>query len=246
MSWWEWYWSLWSGDALQCNLPWRVTRAVASPRWLPRGAKILIIDNDPNDLTELLVYRGYDAVGLDAVNQRIVTSHHSTEVPIRFVNKSLVLPEQYFDLVIARDLQLYLQDLSQISVRVTTANLLSSIKPAGKMSVLVRRKPTWQDQPGGHLQSCFERHFKQFGVGCESRFIGDGWTRWRTWNWLRGEQPRWGYFVANASLTFDTLTRSQWHSMAMSDQGTIAPACCAWSRRRNGADTTLQPTTRVA
>jgi len=246
MSWWEWYWSLWSGDALQCNLPWRVTRSLASPRWLPRGAKILVIDSDPNDLTELYVYRGYDAVGLDAVNQRIVTAHHSSDSPIRFVNKSLVLPEHYFDLVIARDLQLYQQDLSETSTRVSTANLLSAIKPAGRMSVLVRRKPTWQDLPGGHLQSCFQRHFQQFGVSCEARFIGDAWYRWRTGSWLTGQQPRWGYFIATASLTFDTLTRSQWHALAMTDHRTVVPACCAWSRRRNENEAANRPPARVA
>jgi hypothetical protein len=246
MSWWEWYWSLWSGDALHCNLPWRVMRALASPRGLPRGAKVLVIDNDPNDLTELLVYRGYDAVGLDAVNQRIITAHHSPEAPLRFVNKSLVLPEHYFDLLIARDLQIYQQDLSQTATRVTTANLLSSLKPAGKMSVLVRRKPSWQDMPGGHLQSCFERHFQQFGASCQGQFIGDGWSRWRTWNWLVGEQPRWGYFVANVTLTFDTLSRSQWHAQAMSDYRTVVPACCAWSRRRNESEAARQSEARVA
>jgi hypothetical protein len=246
MSWWEWYWSLWSGDTLQCNLPYRITRALASPRWLPRGAKVLVIDHDPKHLIELFVFRGYDAVGLDAVNQRIVTAHHVPDAPLRFVNKALVLPEHYFDLVIARDLQLYQRDMSQTATRVMTANLLSSLKPAGKMSVLVRQKPTWQDSPGGHLKSCFERHFQQFGVSCQGKFIGDGWSRWRTWNWLIGEQPRWGYFVANATLTFDTLTRAQWHALAMTDHRTVVPSCCAWSRRRTEAEIARQNEVRAA
>lgn len=232
MSWWEWYCSLWTGDALQCDLSWWVTRAIASPRWLTRGAKILVIDANPNDLTELLVYRGYDAIGLDAINQRVVTAHHSTDAPVRFVDRQLVLPEQYFDLVIARDLQVYQQDLTTTGSLVTSANLLSSVKPGGRLSILVRQKPSWQDRPGGHLRSCFQRHFQHFSVPCEARFLGDGWLRWRTWNWMLGDQPRWGHLTVTAQIPYETLTRVQWHELALADPQAMVPACCAWSRRR--------------
>lgn len=232
VSWWEWYCSLWTGDALQCDLSWWVTRAIASPRWLTRGAKILVIDANPNDLTELLVYRGYDAIGLDAINQRVVTAHHSTDAPVRFVDRQLVLPEQYFDLVIARDLQVYQQDLTTTGSLVTSANLLSSVKPGGRLSILVRQKPSWQDRPGGHLRSCFQRHFQHFSVPCEARFLGDGWLRWRTWNWMLGDQPRWGHLTVTAQIPYETLTRVQWHELALADPQAMVPACCAWSRRR--------------
>ena len=232
MSWWEWYCSLWTGDALQCDLSWWVTRAVASPRWLPRGAKILVIDANPNDLTELLVYRGYDAIGLDAIHQRVVTAHHSTEVPVRFVNRQLILPEHHFDLIIARDLQVYRQDLSAAASQVTSANLLSSVRPGGRLTLLVRQKPSWQDRPGGHLRSCYQRHFQQFSVTADSRFMGDGWLRWRTWNWMLGDQPRWGHLAVTAHVPFDPLTRTQWQELALVDRPEIIPACCAWSRRK--------------
>lgn len=235
MSWWEWYCSLWTGDGLQCDLSWWVTRAIASPRWLPRGSKVLVINAAPNDLTELLVFRGYDAVGLDAINQRIVTAHHSSEAPVRFVNRELVLPEHYFDLVIAQDLRVYQQDLSTSAAMVTTANLLSSVKPGGRLTMLIRHKPSWQDRPGGHLRSCFQRHFQQFSVNCSARFLGDGWLRWRTWNWMLGDQPRWGHLLVSAQLPFDTLTRLQWHELALADQRAMLPACCAWTRRRSGS-----------
>lgn len=232
MSWWEWYCSLWSGDALQCDLSWWVTRALASPRWLPQGSKILVVDTNPNDLTELLVYRGYDAVGLDAVNQRIVTSHHSPEAPLRFIDRQLILPEHYFDLVIARDLQVYQQDLCVTTSLVTSANLLSAVKPGGKLTVLVRRKPSWQDRTGGHLRSCFQRHFQHFSLGCQSQFVGDSWTHWRTSQWMLGQHPRWGHLLATAGVPFETLTREQWLELAFAEQGSMVPACCAWVRRR--------------
>ncbi len=232
MSWWESYCSLWTGDALQCNLSWWVTRAVVSPRWLPRGSKVLVIDADPNDLTELLVYRGYDAIGLDAINQRIVTSHQASEAPIRFVDRQLILPEHHFDVVIARNLQIYQQDLSTSSALVTSANLLSSVKPGGRLTLLVRQKPTWQDRTGGHLRSCFERHFQHFSIGCQSRFVGDNWTHWRTSQWLLGQHPRWGHLVTSAAVPFETLTRNQWQELAQAAVSPIEPACCAWIRRR--------------
>lgn len=232
MSWWEWYCSLWTGDALQCDLSWWVTRAVASPRWLPRGSKILVIDADPNDLTELLVYRGYDAVGLDAINHRIVTAHRAAETPIRFVDRQLILPEHYFDVVIARDLQIYQQDLSTTGSLVTSANLLSSVRPGGRMTILVRQKPTWQDRTGGHLRSCFQRHFQHFSVDCQARFIADNWTHWRTSQWLLGQHPRWGHLIATAAVPFETISRDDWHQLALADQSPVEPACCAWMRRR--------------
>lgn len=232
MSWWEWYCSLWTGDTLQCELSWWVTRQLVAPRLLPRGSKVLVIDNDPNDLTELLVFRGYDAVGLDAVNQRIVTSHHASECPIRFVNKSLVLPEHYFDVVIARDLQVYQLDLASDTSLTTSANLLSAIKPGGRLSVLVRQKSTWQDYPGTHLRSCYSRHFQQFQLNCNQRFVGDGWLRWRTWNWMLGDQPRWGHLIVSTTIPFDTVTRTQWHERAAGETRATHPACCAWSRRK--------------
>jgi hypothetical protein len=244
VSWWEWYYSLWTGDALLCDLSWWVTRALTAPGWLPRGSKVLVIDANPNDLTELLVYRGYAAVGLDAVNQRIVTAHHSTEAPIRFVDRQLILPEHYFDLVIARDLQIYQHNLSTPASLVTSANLLSSVKPGGRMSILVRQKPTWQDRTGGHLRSCFQRHFQHFSVNCQARFIGDDWSHWRTSQWMLGQHPRWGHLISTAAVPFEPLTRNQWHQLALADQSQVAPPCCAWIRRQESPATIVAATTR--
>lgn len=246
MSWWEWYCSLWTGEALECDLSWWVTRVLASPRWLPRGSKILVIDANPHDLTELLVFRGYSACGLDAINQRIVTAHHSTEAPLKFIDKQLVLPEHYFDLVIARDLQVYQQDLSTTASLVTSANLLSCVRPGGKLSILIRQKPNWHDRPGGHLRSCFQRHFRHFDVTCDWRFVGDGWTRWRTFQWMLGQHPRWGHLIVSAQLPFDTLTRAQWHDMALCDHREGMPACCGWIRRQGFSPTTVPIPERAA
>ena len=126
----------------------------------------------------------------------------------------------------------YQQDLNSAGSLTASANLLSSIKPGGKLSILVRQKPTWQDRTGGHLRSCFERHFQHFSLPCHSRFVGDNWTHWRTSQWFLGQHPRWGHLISTAVVPFETLTREQWQELALNEQSPVIPPCCGWIRRQ--------------
>ena len=232
MNFWEWFSAWWADQPFECDLPWWVLRRFVQPRSLLPGARLLTLGEETLSLLPILAQRGWHASGVDPHTQRILAGEGLPSESVRFVNRSLVLPEQHFDAVLVRDLRGSHNDLAQLPAYLQSAQWLASLRPGGRLAVLIRRQPTWQEQPGGHLRSCFERHFKAFPGATRIRFLGDDLTYWRTWNWLSGDQPRWGHLLVEHRIPEEPRAAQAWRKAAIQAAPGQPPSCCAWARHQ--------------
>jgi len=229
VNWWEWWVTFWGGEPLTCRVPWWPLRRAVRQSELAAEAKILVLGDDVAGLTELLVYRGLSAVGVDPITQKIWGAPEETS-QVQFVNRALVLPEQQFDLVLAHAVPKYRHDLQATAACLLSAQLLASLKPGGRLSLLMPQHPTWENFPAGHLRSCYQRHFQQFPVTSEVRFVGEAVHRLGTWRWLTGQQPRSGHLLIEARVPTPTPSKAEWQSIAIEAGRQAGPPCCLWVR----------------
>ena len=102
-----------------------------------------------------------------------------------------------------------------------------------------------QDAPGGHLRSCYARHFACFPGLCQVCYFPDGWESKQTWKWIAGMQPRSGFLAASFHVTDQSLTRAGWQSLALKQSRHPAEVCCLWARRQAEASVSI-PLKKVA
>lgn len=234
MNWWEWWITFWGGEPLTCQVPWWPLRQALNLQPFAEPPRILVLGEDVAGITELLVYRGLPALGVDPITQRVWGAPEEMAL-VRFVNQSLVLPEHQFDLVLAHAPQGYRSDLQQTSTYLQTAQLMSSLKAGGQLSLLIPHTPTWNNQPAGHLRSCFRRHFQAFPVTTNVQFLGEGWHRLGTWRWVTGQHPRTGHYLIQAQAPETPLSKLEWQSRAAQAGRQGGPPCCLWTREQQHA-----------
>lgn len=233
MNFWEWFSAWWADQPFECDLPWWVLRRFVQPRALPTGSSLLTLGGESLSMLPILAQRGWQTHGVDTQTQRIFAGNGLPSESVRFVNRSLVLPEHYFNAILVRDNSVSLYDIAQLPSYLLTAQLLASLHPGGRLAILVRQQPTWKEQPAGHLRSCFERHFKAFPGATRIRFLGDDLTYWRTWNWLSGDQPRWGHLLVEHRIPEKPRAAQAWRQAAIQAAPGQPPSCCAWARRQS-------------
>lgn len=222
----------------QIGLPRKLLRHLFSPRHVEVGSRVLDVRNRDARLTPFLDFLGFEATEFGISEPRLAI--HGTPVSERTPLASLAetpfpQPERDYDLVLARNLDEYQHDLCSLQTISITANLLSCLRPRGRMVILVRTEPSWDNAPDGHLRSCYARHFSCFPGLCQVCYFPDGFSRPQTWKWIAGLQPRSGYLVASFSLDDESRTRAEWQGLARKQNRHPQETCCLWARRHSDA-----------
>lgn len=156
------------------------------------------------------------------------------------------MSEHSFEVVLVQGLPEHGTNLHATETLRATAQLLSLVQPGGRLILLGRSEPTWNQYPTGHLRSCYARHLGSFDSDVRVQFFGDSWWNWKTWNWMVGLQPRSGFLAATLTLPSQPLSRSYWMSAALRESSKSVGECCLWSRRQGSPDGKRNVTTRTA
>lgn len=230
------------------GLPRRLLRHLFSPRHVDVGSCVLDITRDDVNLTGFLDFLGFDATEFPSGEPRL--SLHGAPAVERprlagLAETPFPQPERNYDLILARNLGEYQQDLCSLRTISLTANLLSCLRPRGRMVVLARTEPSGENSPDGHLRSCYARHFSCFPGLCQVCYFPDGFSHWQTWKWFAGLEPRAGFLVATFCLDDRMRTRTEWHEFARRQNRHPQETCCLWARRQSEAIETV-PLRKVA
>jgi hypothetical protein len=193
-------------------------RHLTPPTGLSVGSRVLDLAPAGEGLTPFLRYLGFDAAdgGSFAADRAGLSS----------------LPAHAYDLILVRDPRICGADLCRGEALAATAHLLAALQPGGRIVMVVRQEATWADAPGGHLRSCFARHFAPFSGATQVCCFPDGWSRPQTWSWLCGRQPRSGWLTASLRIETTPVSPDAWRERADQEARFAAEPCCQWSRRQ--------------
>lgn len=218
----------------------RLLRYLVSGRQLGPGSRVLEIGCGTGELTRHFHRLSFDVVALDSSSKSIKTATEELpDIDFHLWHEAPDLPEAEhgYDLVLAHNLSLFGQNLSSEEVLRFTAEIASCVRPGGSLVILNRLAPTWQDQPGGHLQSCYRRLFSCFPGQGNTSTISDPFTDPRTWSWMFGRRPRSGYLAASLRIPLESISRKQWHQQALREILRPEESCCLWARRQSMIET---------
>jgi SAM-dependent methyltransferase len=209
---------------------------------LSPGARVLELGCGTGELTRALHEFSLDVTAYERSANLITQATEALpEVDFQLWPEHGDLPEaeQSFDLVLVRDAPQDERDLLAASSLQWTAEAASWVRPGGHLVNLVRLDPTWQDQPGGHLMSCYQRLFSCFPGDCQTKLICDPLTDRKTWAWILGRRPRSGFLAVSFQTPQLSIARQQWQQTALREIAHPREPCCLWARRQLAAEKTI-------
>jgi hypothetical protein len=130
---------------------------------------------------------------------------------------------QSCDLVINLGLLPHTGNLLDSAARLATAQLLSLLKPLGRL-VFLRRPPVRSDL--GHVMDCWPRHLACFPGDITTETVGDSWLSPHTWNWIQGRTPRPATTLITLHAPLELLSLDDWRDYARRGLLTGQRACC--------------------
>ena len=215
------------------GIPRRLLRHLVRLGKISIGSKVLDVGCGRGELTRFFDELAIDASGTDESPERIAAAQSAARHLAYACCRSSIavpFPEQTFDVVLARELPEHRGDLfSQEALR-ATAHLLATVRPLGCLILMSRLEPQWANQPGGHLQTCFEQHLECFPGLRQVSYLVDSFADATTWKWMLGQQPRAGFITAAMTISQATRTCREWEQIADQAASSHKQICCAWSQ----------------
>ena len=223
-----------NGPLTAPGLPRRLLRHLIRIGKISIGSKVLDAGCGSGELTRFFDELSIEASGIDDSPERIAAAHSAAgHLAYTCCRSSIVVPfpEQSFDMVLARDLPEHQGDLCSREALRATAHLLATVRPQGTLILMSRLEPQWANQPGGHLQTCFQQHLECFPGLRQVSYLVDSLTDVTTWKWMLGRQPRAGYMTAALTVSHSRRSCREWEQIA--DQAAVGhkQICCAWSEQ---------------
>jgi len=216
------------------GLPRRLLRHLVHVGNISIGSKVLDAGCGCGELTRFFNELSVDVSGVDESPDRITKAKSAAGyLDYACSRPAITIPfsEQSFDVVLARELPEHRGNLFSPEALRATAHLLATVRPLGCLIMLSRLEPGWSNQPGGHLQTCFQQHLECFPGVRRVSYLVDSFVDATTWKWMLGRQPRAGFITA--ALTISAARRScrEWEQIADQAASKYNQVCCAWSQQ---------------
>ena len=234
------------GPLTDPGIPRRLLRHLVRRGKISVGSKVLDAGCGRGDLTRFFDELAIDASGIDDSPEQIAVAKKAAgHLAYACCRPSIAVPfrEQSFDVVLARDLPEHRGDLFGREALRATAHLLAMVRPAGCLILMSRLEPRWSNQPGGHLQTCFQQHLECFPGMRQVSYLVDSLMDATTWKWMLGHQPRAGFITAAQTVSQPVRTCREWEQMADEAAASHKQICCAWAAQ---APESRQPPSRTA
>ena len=214
----------------------RLVRRLLHERQMRAGAQVLVAGPGDGSLLTWLNARGMKAVGLDWRPECVLAARAEAPAsPVRLWRPAQEAPFEQgsIDLALAFDLPEHAGDLFSPAAAISTANLLSSLRPEGDL-VLIHRVAAQHDPENLHRRACYARHLGCFAGTCRVRSIADSSGMWRRTG---------GHLTATLQTPDVALSLSHWRGQALRALARQSPGAACCDRR---AGSTNETTLRAA
>lgn len=209
-------------------LPPRLLLRLLNSQGLPLGSRILVVGCGRGELISFLDEMSFDVEGVDDSAEAVAVSRKILpRFDIRFVRLSEALPvnDHQFDLVLVQDVATYQGNLLDGGARKATANMLSCLKPRGRLVFIRRSLGRWEELTP-HEERCWTRHLACFPGDVQVSHYPDSWLA-RIPQWLvRRQTPQPGYYTVTIECPLQLITRAEWLDYARRGAMTGRGACC--------------------
>lgn len=206
-----------SDENLNLPVPRLFVRDLLSQMKIRSGSKILDVGCGSGTLTSVCQELGVQAVGYDTDADKIDDAQ-SLHPEILFqagtLANSIPFSAGEFDLAFVRGIDAYNADLQTIEAYASSANLLSCLKPLGKLVFLYDDAIASISESSNERQQELAEHFSQFPGRCRSTRIAEGLGRFLSPLFLIGQRARRGHTLFTVQVPPKPIDRLHWHGFA--------------------------------
>jgi hypothetical protein len=195
---------------------------LTSPR-MPAGSRVICVADDPLPVVRLLCHLGLEGVGLCSRPEQVMLCR-------RDCGEAEFQPLSSVDrLAHSSDLVLYLGvsgthgNLLDASARQMTAQLLSMLKPLGRMVFLHRHAEV---ATAAHTADCWPRHLACFPGEVSTQTVNDRSIPAAVWQWLTRRGPHRATTLITFEAPLEYLSVEEWRDYARRGLLTGQRACC--------------------
>jgi SAM-dependent methyltransferase len=222
------------GPTTAPGIPRRLLRHLVRIGNISIGSKVLDVGCGRGELTRFFDELAIDASGTDESPAHIAAAQKAAGHLAYSCCRSSIkvpFPDQSFHAVLAREVPEHRGDLFSHEALRATAHLLAAVRPLGCLILMSRLEPRWSNQPGGHLQTCYQQHLECFPGLLNVSYVADSLANSTTWKWMLGRQPRAGFITAALSISEMTRTCREWEHMADQAASSRKRICCTWAEQ---------------
>jgi SAM-dependent methyltransferase len=196
----------------------RLVRRLLHERQIKAGAHVLVAGCGDGELLAWLNNRGVKSVGLDWRPESVLAARcEAPASPVKLWRPAQEAPFEQgsIDLVLAFDLPEHAGDLFSPAAVISTANLLSTLRPEGDF-VLIHRVAAQRDPEDLHRRACYARHLGCFAGTSRVRSIADSGCR------------SGGFLTAALQIPDVALSLSHWRGQGLRTlaRQPAGAACC--------------------
>jgi SAM-dependent methyltransferase len=205
------------------GLPRKVLKHLFVAHRIPIGGRFLDVGCGSSELVRFARQLGLDADGLvcaagqtmPAADQRHPDVHH-----VDSFRHGVPVAQRSIDLILVRDLELYLGPLNQSPALDITAHLLACVRPGGHLVLLL---PDADDTAERHVDACFVRHLAAFPGSVGMEVLRDS-----RWSWPFGHKTRSSgpFTMTTLATPREPVSREAWRAAGRRAVAAGKADCC--------------------
>lgn len=204
--------------------PRRFLRDVFERNRIPLGAHILDAGCGRGALVRYLASLGFDATGLDESEANVDFARANAPDLEFFIGgaprEQFGSPSTTFDVVLARGLSIWTRSIFSRTAFLTTASLLSCLRPGGTLLFVCEGTPAAAPHLFQHDALCFAKHLAQFpGTCCIDRFPAS----------LLASKHALEFTTVGLKLDRVTRSGAEWDQLGLKASAALDGACCVAS-----------------
>jgi len=215
----------------QTGIPRSVLRHLIASPPLSVGSSILDAGCGKGELAGYLARLGFEVAGLDDSPESITAARRlRRNVEFHCGSAAAVpFPVHQFDLVLVRRLATHRGSLFSNAALRATAQLLSCVRPGGRLVLLERTQMNDVGDVSGHGEYCVSRHLGCFLGHVHVGGFRDTAPQHSGWKYWLERAERAAYLVATLECPPEPHSRIEWLRMAEDSAAENYGPCCAWA-----------------
>ncbi len=190
--------------SLATSVPPRLLRSLLGKSASPK-IKVLDVGCGDGSVVRALRQLGADAVGIDDTLEAQAEGLTAGSLAANFA-----YPAHSFDVVIVRGMKVYGGAFEGPEVFTSTANLLSCLRPDGRLVLFEPQDVTGPGAVNAGRLNTWREHLAKFPGACDVRQVRDGIGFLLSLKWLLGEK-RIDATIVSMTIPTRSISRLEWH-----------------------------------
>jgi SAM-dependent methyltransferase len=196
-----------------CELTRHELRRLLMNRQLRPGSRVLDAGCGEGELIRFLRHLGLEADGFDERSNGLPET-----IGARIASgEPLLFPAHSYQLVLARQLTEYQENLLGGAALAATARLLALVRPGGWLIMTFRARVT---QGAGHSAACYQSHLTRFALDVRTTRLGTGWS------WPFGTTRAVPLSIAESRIPEPARPAAEWLDRAGAFSAEAPTECC--------------------